>query len=99
MKSMTTEPLDARASTGQRAPMKSHTFLVFLLGLAVLTRRADEPKPVFRIGVVGLVHDHARGLLAGLADRRDVELVGIAESNPVLVARYAALSKLPATLF
>lgn len=44
-------------------------------------------KPL-RVAVVGLVHDHVHWIL-GRANRGDVEIVGIAESNRELVERYA----------
>ena len=81
--------------------MKSYPFwLVLVLGFGALTTRADQNKGApFRIGIVGLVHDHAQGFLGELSSRHDIELVGIAESNPDLVARYIARYKLPAALF
>ncbi|HEY4245724.1 MAG TPA: Gfo/Idh/MocA family oxidoreductase [Lacunisphaera sp.] len=81
--------------------MKSHLFLLMLaVGLGGITLgAAPKPNAPFRIGIVGLVHDHAQGFLGDLGSRHDIELVGIAESNPELVARYAARYKLPAALF
>ncbi len=73
---------------------------MLVLGLGALTLRAAPKANVpFRIGIVGLVHDHAQGFLGDLGSRHDIELVGIAESNPELVARYAGRYKLPAALF
>ncbi len=81
--------------------MKLHPFLLVLaLGLGAFTLRADQKiNAPFRIGIVGLVHDHAQGFLGELGSRHDIELAGIAESNPELVARYSARYKLPAALF
>jgi predicted dehydrogenase len=80
--------------------MKPYPALAFVLGLSsALLLRADEPKSPFRIGIVGLVHDHAQGFLGDLASRHDIELVGIAESNPDLVARYTERYHLAASLF
>jgi predicted dehydrogenase len=53
----------------------------------------------FRVGIVGLVHDHAQGFIADLLSRTDVELAGIAEANPALITRYTERYKLPSTLF
>lgn len=47
---------------------------------------AQEP---VRFAVVGLTHDHARGFLPGAISRKDIQLVGIAEPNRDLTARYA----------
>jgi predicted dehydrogenase len=74
--------------------------LVLILGLTMLGLRAvGTETPPFRIGIVGLVHDHAQGFLGDLSARHDIQLVGIAESNPELVSRYAARYKLPPALF
>jgi predicted dehydrogenase len=74
-------------------------FLVLLIGLVVLDLGAEEARPPFRIAIVGLAHDHAQGFLGDLRRRQDIELVGIAEANPVLVARYRERYQLPAALF
>ena len=44
-------------------------------------------KPL-RVAVVGLVHDHAHGIL-GRENRGDIEIVGIAEPNRALAEKYA----------
>ena len=81
--------------------MKILTAALLLISLTGWTSHAAEAKPpsTFRVGVVGLVHDHAQGFIADLMRRTDVELVGIAESNPVLVARYSERYKLSPSLF
>jgi predicted dehydrogenase len=81
--------------------MKILTLVVLPLLLAGRISQAAvaEPASKFRIGIVGLVHDHAQGFIADLLSRSDVELVGIAESNPALIARYTERYKLPSTLF
>lgn len=58
----------------------------------------SEPAPL-RVAIVGLVHDHVAGFLAQLPQHHDVELVGIAEVNPALVAKYEAKYNLPHSLF
>ena len=47
-------------------------------------------KPPFRLAIAGLTHDHVTGLLGGLPHRKDITLVGIAESNAKFAADYAA---------
>jgi predicted dehydrogenase len=47
---------------------------------------AREP---VRIGIDGLSHDHIHGLLRNIDKRQDIQLVGIAESDPNLVNRLA----------
>ena len=48
---------------------------------------AQDAKPL-RVGVVGLVHTHVHWIL-GRPDRRDIEIVGIAEPNRELAQRYS----------
>jgi predicted dehydrogenase len=81
--------------------MKIIALVVLALSLAGGASQGAESKPSepFRVGIVGLVHDHAQGFIADLLSRTDVELAGIAEANPVLIARYTERYKLPSTLF
>jgi predicted dehydrogenase len=54
-------------------------------------QQADaNSKPPFRIAVAGLTHDHITGLLGTLPGRKDIALVGIAEPNAQLAAKYVA---------
>jgi predicted dehydrogenase len=57
-----------------------------------------NPAPL-RVAIVGLVHGHVEGFLAALPQHKDIELVGIAEADPVLTAKYAKKYALPETLF
>ena len=80
--------------------MKRFLSLCLILGaLAIAALAAEENRPPFRLAIVGLVHDHAQGFLGDLRSRHDVELAGIVEANPVLVARYRERYQLPAALF
>ncbi|HZB89110.1 MAG TPA: Gfo/Idh/MocA family oxidoreductase [Terracidiphilus sp.] len=58
----------------------------------------SEPAPL-RVAIVGLVHDHVIGFLAQLPQHPDVQLVGIAEANPALAAKYEKKFNLPHELF
>jgi len=69
-----------------------------LLSLAGVTS-AQEMKPPVRLAMVGLNHDHAMGFLPRLAGRTDVQLVGIVETNPDLIARYSKRFHLDPNLF
>jgi predicted dehydrogenase len=78
--------------------MKS-ALLASLLGLAVASAGAQEaPKPV-RLAIIGLVHDHVRGMIPSLAGRSDVRLVGIVEPDQKLAALYAERFHLDHSLF
>lgn len=79
--------------------MKALTCFIFVLTFLLMDVAAAVPGGTFRIGIVGLAHDHAQGFLSDLATRNDVELVGIAEDNPTLVARYTRQYQLSPKLF
>ena len=64
--------------------------VVLLVGLAVIVR-AEETKPPVRLAVIGLAHDAVGDFIQRAQVRSDVQLVGIVETNPALVARYARL--------
>lgn len=75
---------------------------VLLLGLIVLgspSLRAQTPSGQLRVAIAGLVHDHVAGFLAQLPQHSDVELVGIAEPDPVLQVKYAQKYHLDNGLF
>lgn len=59
---------------------------------------AAQPTPL-RVAIVGLTHDHVAGFLEQLPAHHDVELVGIAEPDAALAARYEKRFKLPHALF
>ncbi len=60
-------------------------FGIVLVALACASARTQEP---VRVAIVGLNHDHVAGFLPQLAQHPEVQLVGIAEANPALVAKY-----------
>ena len=70
-----------------------------LLSIAPGAALAQAPPAPLRVAVVGLVHVRVDGLLAALPQRKDVQLVGIAEPNAALAAKYAAKYNLPKKLF
>jgi hypothetical protein len=61
-----------------------------LLAVPLRAARGEEAKPSVRFAIVGLTHDHAYGFIPRARGRKDVQLVGIVESKPELVARYAS---------
>ncbi len=79
----------------------SLTRIVSLLSLALLSTPAShaQPAPHLSVAIVGLVHGHVQGWFAGLRDHPEVELVGVAEPDPALRARYAQQYHLPVTIF
>ena len=73
--------------------------LLTLTGYFAGSLMAQEAKPPVRFAMVGLVHDHALGLLSKLNGRTDVQLAGIVETNEVLIARYTQRFHLDPSLF
>ena len=70
----------------------------WLMGAAAGLARGGSHEPL-RIGLVGLVHGHVKGLLRLLAKRSDVRLVGIAEANQPVAERYRKEYGLEESLF
>ncbi|MGH8639564.1 MAG: Gfo/Idh/MocA family protein [Burkholderiales bacterium] len=74
------------------------TVAVSLMALAPLSR-AQEPRPL-RLAIAGLVHGHVSGFLRGALARKDVEIVGVFDSDRDLLQKYATQFKLAGgTLF
>jgi predicted dehydrogenase len=73
-------------------------FLSLLLFVVCLASSAQTTTPV-RIAVVGLVHDHAWGMFPRFQGRNDVQLVGIVETNQVLIDRYTSRFHFDPSLF
>jgi predicted dehydrogenase len=68
--------------------MKKYCYLPLLFIFFATTITAQVKNPL-RIGIVGLTHNHVRGLL-GRAERSDIKIVGIVETNKELAQRYAS---------
>jgi predicted dehydrogenase len=73
--------------------------LIALMLLGASSLRAATPGSPIRVVIVGLVHDHARGLFGPLSKNQNVRLVGVVESDPALVAKYTELFHLDPKLF
>jgi len=69
--------------------------LAFVVSCACVAQQA----PPLRVAVVGLEHGHVEGFLAALPQHSDVQLVGIADSDPALFAKYQKRFSLADTLF
>jgi predicted dehydrogenase len=55
--------------------------------------------PPLRVAIAGLVHGHAEGFFSHSLDRKDIQIVGIAEPDRALFDRYAAKYHLDASLY
>ncbi len=62
-----------------------------------LPARAQTPPT--RVAIVGLTHGHVQGFLHGVAGHPEIALVGIAEPDASLRAKYESLFHLPHALF
>lgn len=75
---------------------------IFVLGMSLsasaTTFAQEQPAPL-RVAIVGLVHDHVAGFLGQLPKHSEVQLVGIAEADPALVAKYEKRNGLAPDLF
>jgi scyllo-inositol 2-dehydrogenase (NADP+) len=65
--------------------------VVFLFWLAAILAHSQEIKPPVRLAIIGLAHDAVGDFIQRAQARHDVQLVGIVESNPELITRYARL--------
>jgi predicted dehydrogenase len=79
--------------------LRSLALAVVLLSLSTNSLHAVTPGAPIRVVIVGLVHDHARGLFGPLSKNTNVQLVGIAEPDKALQEKYAALFHLDSKLF
>ena len=70
-----------------------------LLCLGVSTSFAQEAKPPVRFAMIGLAHDHAYGFFPRLKGQKDLQLVGVVETNQDLIARYSRRFHLPPEIF
>ena len=60
---------------------------------------AQTPPAPLRVAIVGLEHGHVEGFLAQFPRHPDVQLVGIADADSGLIAKYQKKYSLPETLF
>ncbi len=70
---------------------------VFIATAGTLTAQ-DQSHPL-RVAIVGLEHGHVEGFLGALPSHRDVELVGIADADSSLIAKYQQKYHLDEKLF
>jgi predicted dehydrogenase len=84
------------------ASLASTFWRCLVLAMAVtvssLCLAQQSPAPL-RVAIVGLEHGHVEGFLGALPQHSDVELVGIADSDPALFAKYQKKYSLAETLF
>jgi predicted dehydrogenase len=69
-----------------------------LLAVSNLCPSQQQPTPL-RVAIIGLEHGHVEGFLSALSQHKDVVLVGVADPDPALAAKYAKKFALPESLF
>jgi predicted dehydrogenase len=69
-----------------------------LLAAQCVAKAQTQPAPI-KVAIVGLEHGHVEGFLSSLPRHPEVELVGIADPDPNLFAKYAKKYSLPQSLF
>ncbi|WP_109488076.1 Gfo/Idh/MocA family protein [Occallatibacter savannae] len=73
-------------------------FVPALLAACAVSISAEEPAPL-KVAIVGLEHGHVAGFLSQLPKHSDVKLVGIADADSNLCAKYGKQFSLPDSLF
>jgi glucose-fructose oxidoreductase len=73
-------------------------FALMLLSGSISFTHAQEPSQL-KVAIVGLEHGHVAGFLSQLPKHSDVKLVGIADADSNLCAKYGKQFSLPDSLF
>lgn len=80
--------------------LPAFALVVFAAAVSARTQQSNtEQDHRLRVAIVGLEHGHVEGFLAALPHHSDVELVGIAEADSGLIAKYQAKYNLDPKLF
>ncbi len=82
------------SDSSSRVWLRLLSIVLFLAVPGMLT--AEAP---LRVAIVGLEHGHVEGFLRALPHHSNVELVGIADADPALFAKYRGKYHLSDTLF
>jgi predicted dehydrogenase len=68
----------------------------FLLCASLATAQNEPP---LRVAIAGLDHGHVAGFFKAIEKRKDIELVGIFDSDPALHKKYGDQNHIPGNLF
>jgi predicted dehydrogenase len=72
---------------------------LFWIGLLLAMPGVLAAEAPLRVAIVGLEHGHVEGFLHSLPSHSDVQLVGVADADPALFAKYRSKFGLSETLF
>ena len=71
---------------------------ILIIAMATFFMQTLGAQQKLKVAVVGLSHDHAHEIMRAFREDR-IQLLGVAEKNPELVARYKKEYQVPDTLF
>jgi len=72
---------------------------LFSIGMLLALPSMLAAEAPLRVAIVGLEHGHVEGFLSSLSGHSNVQLVGIADADPALFAKYRGKFRLSETLF
>ena len=77
-------------------------FILTVCCFSFLTRANTPPEQTnedtpFRLGIIGLVHDHVHWIFN--RNKKDIIIVGIVETNPIAISKFQKRYKVPDSLF
>jgi predicted dehydrogenase len=75
-----------------------HSYWLLIVIMAIAGSRTVAAQNL-RVAIVGLEHGHVEGFLGALSSHHDVQLVGIADADSSLIAKYQQKFHLDNTLF
>jgi glucose-fructose oxidoreductase len=84
--------------TSIRTPLSLLALSLGLIACPIHAQNDAQPTPL-RVAIVGLEHGHVEGFLQALPQHNNVQLVGIADADPALTAKYQQKYSLAPTLF
>lgn len=84
--------------TLRRAVVRSLFLFAFIVAASFRLPAQSGPAPL-RVAIVGLEHGHVEGFLGALPEHHEVQLVGIADADSSLFAKYQQKYHLPAALY
>src|ERR1700736_1211426 len=91
---------------GGTAMKRAFVLILAVLSLAVIPKARSQssapavnPAAPLRVAMAGLAHGHADGFFTRAKDRRDIQIVGVAEPDRKLFDRYAAKFAFDANLY
>jgi predicted dehydrogenase len=94
------------SSGAMEDPLRSHRSLLFILlftlyaaPLAFCQEAPAQTRTPLRVAIVGLVHGHVQGFFEHSLHNPEIEIVGIAEPDQSLAAKYAKQYNLDQKLF